>query len=795
MSSKSWTEKAGRLRSMSSAELKARGLQEFNKRLDVLRYYLERPGFLPFRAPAEPQTGSFFFYPDQVPEIIQLLHEALPEQVDRIIAGAEKICAHKFDLLGYENLDYGPQIDWHLDRVHGKRAPRRPWHKIRYLDFNEVGDVKVTWELNRHQHLATLAKAYRISGDERFARELFAQWNDWIEQNPHPIGVNWASSLEVAFRSISWLWVKHLLAGAPGAPPRFAADLHRALAVSGRHIERYLSTFFSPNTHLLGEGVALFFIGTLCPDLPPAGRWKQLGWSTVLAEADRQVRPDGLHFEQSSYYHVYALDFFLHAALLAARNSIEVPETFERTIEQMLDILWTLSRTGTTHQFGDDDGGRVFDPRRNRAEHLADPLATGAILFDRSDFKAAAGSLREETLWLTGAEGAARFKHLAPAQVKPSSVGFEDSGLYVMADNDSQLLIDAGPHGAHTGGHGHADALSVQLAHAGKMLLIDPGTYEYVGDGQERAMFRGTAAHNALQVDHLDQSESKGPFSWSNLAETTVHSWISGDSFDLFAGSHDGYSRLRSPVIHRRWVFHRKPDFWFIRDLAEGDGRHVLEVRWHLAPDMVQSESGAPLFGLGSQDLRGRLALVTPKDSKWKVQVQRGQWSACYGRTEAANILCFGCETALPAELATIIAMAPSDAKLRTLVPLHERTSAGPVVGYSYETEQETHKFFFSTAGKEWSLADWSSDAEFVSCRVGRHGLESLIFCNGSRVNFKGAQVASTRRKITGCELSESGARKVVSPESEPVNVHQWPRISRQEKGLQMEPAPAGIGG
>ena len=198
---------------------------------------------------------------------------------------------------------------------------------------------------------------------------------------------------------------------------------------------------------------------------------------------------------------------------------------------------------------------------------------------------------------------------------------------------------------------------------------------------------------------------------------------------------------------------------------------------------------------MGSQDLRGRLALVTPKDSKWKVQVQRGQWSACYGRTEAANILCFGCETALPAELATIIAMAPSDAKLRTLVPLHEPTSAGPVVGYSYETEQETHKFFFSTAGKEWSLADWSSDAEFVSCRVGRHGLESLIFCNGSRVNFKGAQVASTRRKITGCELSESGARKVVSPESEPVNVHQWPRISRQEKGLQMEPAPAGIGG
>jgi len=30
----------------------------------------------------------------------------------------------------------------------------------------------------------------------------------------------------------------------------------------------------------------------------------------VLQEAQRQVQADGMHFEQSLYYHVYALDFF-----------------------------------------------------------------------------------------------------------------------------------------------------------------------------------------------------------------------------------------------------------------------------------------------------------------------------------------------------------------------------------------------------------------------------------------------------------------------------------------------------
>ena len=56
-----------------------------------------------------------------------------------------------------------------------------------------------------------------------------------------------------------------------------------------------------------------------------------------------------------------------------------------------------------------------------------------------------------------------------------------------MADEKSgqQLLIDAGPLGAGNGGHGHADALSVCLVRNGRNLLIDPGTFEYVGHGGE----------------------------------------------------------------------------------------------------------------------------------------------------------------------------------------------------------------------------------------------------------------------------------------------------------------------
>ena len=56
------------------------------------------------------------------------------------------------------------------------------------------------------------------------------------------------------------------------------------------------------------------------------------------------LRADGMHVEQSTYYHVYALDFLLHARILAGLNGVDVPDSLERTLERMLLVLATLSR-------------------------------------------------------------------------------------------------------------------------------------------------------------------------------------------------------------------------------------------------------------------------------------------------------------------------------------------------------------------------------------------------------------------------------------------------------------------
>ena len=800
MSGKTWKERWQRLQSASGEELRDHLRRYAYARVDTLRYRMGGGFPATLRDTAGEVEPSFFFAENQIPAIVEALKRRKPAQVEEILSRAERICQHRFDLLGYRDLDYGTEIDWHSDRVHEKRSPRKPFYSIRYLDFEQAGDVKVTWELNRHQHLVTLAKAYRLSGKEKFATELFDQWKHWWRENSYPIGVNWTSSLEVAFRSLSWLWVYFLLKDSKACPAvdpaRFRADWLQAIGVSGRHIERHLSTYFSPNTHLLGEGVALFFIGTLCPELKSSVDWKERGWKIVLQESERQVQSDGLHFEQSVYYHVYALDFFLHARILASRNGIPIPKEFDRTLIRMLDALCLLGRAGVPPRLGDDDGGRLFDPQRNGAEHMLDPLSTGAVLFQRGDFKSLAGEVQEETLWLLGPEAADRFDELPPVQPSRESITLSGSGLYLIADSNpaQQLVIDGGRQGPATAGHGHADALSLCMSRNGQDFLIDPGTCEYVGDGPERNSFRGTAAHNTMRVDGLDQADPQNPFAWKNLPKTTAERWITGETFDYFVGSHDGYRRLSSPVVHQRFIFSLKSRLVLIRDVAEGRGEHHLEIFWHLAPDL-QHQKRCKGQSFSSAD--NGITLLTAAGHGWAEEVTQQLWSPAYGRKEPAPVARFSTIAELPAEFVTLFSSHGENApEPGELVKMDGKTEAkregtaasvhgSSVHGYRLRGEGGEHYFLFGPGARGWALPPWTSDAEFVYFGLNPDGSRKLIFCHGSHLEIGGRPIVSCSEASTRCEIVEkSNGETEIFSSSKAVSQH----VRLRDVSLESEP-------
>ena len=750
---------------MSALEIRTRVGQEFTKRADLAMY---RAGVDTVRNSVGPSSRQrdFFFSKAEIQSRTKVLRQHLPEVADAIVREAGEVCQHRFRLLGYEPLDYGQTIDWHLDAVHGKRAPLVPWYTIRFLDFSAVGDHKVTWELNRHQHFVTLAKAWCLTHDDRYVKELVAQWYDWERANPYPLGINWGSSLEVAFRSLSWLWAKFLLADCPALPAAFEKDLLRGLARNGLYIENFLSTYFSPNTHLIGEAVALFFIGTLCPEIRLAPRWKRDGWRILEEELGRQVRPDGVYFEQALHYHVYALDFFLHTRLLAEKNRFDIPAEYDRVVNRMIDVVVALSQGGTPQTFGDDDGGRLFDPRRNQSEHLTDPLALGALIYGREDARRSA-QLTEEAIWLFGENALALVNQTTPASRR--STAFQNGGIYVMADpiEPALMMIDAGPQGTGHCGHGHADALNVLFTSGDRSWLIDPGTYVYISDTDGREIFRSTAAHNTVRVDQQDQAVPEGPFAWSAIPRVVAEQWIQGQTFDFFVGSHNGYTRLPDPVGHRRFVFHAHGAPWVIRDVVEGSQIHEVEASWHFAPDLlVTSAKGGfratvdPSTNHHTPGTAPSLNLSWASRSTLNGFIESGYVSPSYGARKTAPVVRLRIQNKLPVEFATVLIPSETRANSESDFRLLSKESDS-VQAYSYSSGDVTDLFYFSLAGKPWTFNSWESDATFLYCRQSKGRVVHLVLVNGSSVNHGSKSLIHHSHSIERFEWLKKGDASV----------------------------------
>jgi hypothetical protein len=516
------------------------------------------------------------------------------EVVDRFVADAERVVAGRVDLMGIKNLYVGHDIDWHREPVSAKQAPLKYWKEFDELDSSDTGNKKIVWELNRHQFFFTLGVAYWMTGDERFAKCFVRHLKSWMEQNPPGMGVNWSSSLEVAFRAMSWIWAFHFFEDSEHFKPELFKSALKHLYLHGRHIELYLSKYYSPNTHLTGEALGLYYLGTQLPFFDRAEQWRKTADGILSSEIEKQILPDGVYFEQSTWYQRYTVDIYTHFVLL--RSQFGGPSLngdaakLEKRLQSAFDFLMSVTMpNGRTPLVGDDDGGRLLPLTTAEPDNFRGSLAVGAQMFDRPDHRRLAGRCTQELFWLMGPNAVANHISTAAGESNEQSVAFPEGGYYVMRDGpeetDNYMLIDCGEVGALSGGHGHADALSIITDLHGKPLLVDSGTYTYHESRDLRDLFRSTQAHNTLVVDERSSSQPGTAFGWQTRARAETRSWISDTRFDFFEGRHDGYERLPDPGTHTRSILFLKGDYWIIRDFFETKGEHEYSLNFHYAAD------------------------------------------------------------------------------------------------------------------------------------------------------------------------------------------------------------------
>lgn len=513
------------------------------------------------------------------------------------LQAADRIAAGRFDVFALEDAKLGSPPAWNRDPKSGVEAALSFGKLLDYRDERAVGDIKYLWELNRHLHLVPLAQAYALSGNLRYFDVIRQHLESWFESCPYRMGPNWSSALEPAIRLINWSVAWQLLGGASSplfedaGGARFRQRWLEAVYQHVQFVRGHFSLYSSANNHLIGEAAGLFIAALTWPCWPRAGAWRAQAKAILEREIVLQNAADGVNLEQAVSYQRFELELLLLSWFAGKANGEKFSAAFVARIEAMIEYLASIMDAGgNIPMLGDSDDGVAVQLAHGREFcGYRSLLATGALLFRRGDLKAKAGELDDKTRWLfgRGADEAFRDLDAAGAQL-PARREFPEGGYYVLGcdfetESEIRLVADAGPLGYETiAAHGHADALAFTLSVGGREFLIDPGTYAYHTQGPWRRYFRGTAAHNTLRVDGMDQSQSGGNFMWLKKANARCTLWLASDERDVFEGWHDGYTRLPDPVTHRRRItLDKRERRVVIEDSALMSGAHEIELLFH----------------------------------------------------------------------------------------------------------------------------------------------------------------------------------------------------------------------
>jgi uncharacterized heparinase superfamily protein len=475
------------------------------------------------------------------------------------IRRADQICRGEFSFLNQCVISQNHSLDW---------------------NFSPDQDRLWTYNLNYFEYAYDLLWAYRATGQSSYLDCLFQLIQAWIAQNPFWQPIPW-NPYTVSKRLIVWTTLLGHLKDDPGFQD-YGLGYLLASIVQQANFLAHNPEYDISNNHLITNARALIWVGIYFREDLQARRWLEKGLALLEREISNQILADGGHNEHSASYQLVVLQDLLETALLMEKAELPVPPHLTRAISRMYDFLAVIVKPdGSLPMLNDTVPGYPV--------HVSDILAVGAVYLERP---ALTGLVNEQPGayfdWLLGQDGRQIYEAMPDLDVPVESCALPQSGYYVLRspECDSYLIFDCGSIGPrHSPGHGHADTLGFELAAHGQTLVIDPGVYEYM-ESEWRDYFRGTAAHNTVTVDHQDQSVFWSSFRVAEMARARLIRWETSDAYDEVEGEHDGYTRLKSPVVHRRHIRYSKPNCWIITDTLESDGRraHRYDLWFHLTP-------------------------------------------------------------------------------------------------------------------------------------------------------------------------------------------------------------------
>lgn len=403
------------------------------------------------------------------------------------------------------------QLDenWHSDWINGGYW-ELDWHWRLSKVKGDGSDVKVPWEVSRFHFLPKWAFIYKKTKQPEIAKLFINTVNSWIKRNPIGIGINWTCAMEVAIRAANWIITWPIFSGAPEVNESFVWKFFKCLYAHGLFIQKNIEgPGWYANNHYLANLAGLIFIGAGCPAFRNKSLfWIECGKIGLEREIYHQVLPDGVCFEESTCYHLFSLEIFFYAFIMAEAANKPFSEKYKQKLKSMFAALgkW-IKPSGNFTQVGDNDSGRflgLYKGSISDHRYLYD-LGTSFFNLPRiedNNFQS------KQSLPILKVRKSPNRSNTSNC-LNSSCFSFPHAGWQILQKGQWWVFAICGNQSYHCeGGHAHSDRLSFELCYKNQDVLVDPGSYVYTANPEERRMFKSTRYHNILNFGPLKENFS-----------------------------------------------------------------------------------------------------------------------------------------------------------------------------------------------------------------------------------------------------------------------------------------------
>lgn len=444
----------------------------------------------------------------------------------------------------------------------------------------------------------------------------------WIATADAGKGQGYLSPLVVLYRvlALSWTFVfaAGLRTGKDTSNHDILFNILKVLHADTEYLKDTIGDSY-PNNHLLADGFAGWYFGSIFPEFPSAVRSRQKGEEVFLRELRRQFYDDGANFEHSTHYHELGCEMATAYVLLSRRNGIEPTDDILEKLKQMLSFQLVLSGPEAVPlAIGDSTEDPLFPLDAKHGWGAGAMRELYRALFSADVDAAPPGDLTvERAYWLLG--GA-----LVAAQ-SPSLAGelptvFEQGGFRILVDSarHARLVFRSGPveNAPISAGHAHADLLNIYLSVGGVPLIVNSGTYTYRFKSAQwhssspnwRSYFAGPDSHNWLILGADPYGAMSGDFRNRDVpCRVSLQRYVQAPSLTWLDFEATG-ENVASGC--RRGVVHIDGHYWVVYDVVpDGVRARGASMALQFAPGAKASMEGQAVIHVTLGGRSCRIAL------------------------------------------------------------------------------------------------------------------------------------------------------------------------------------------